>query len=104
MPIPASQERTANTLSVVIPALNAARPLAATLAALGDGADEVVVVDGGSGDATREIAIQAGAAVCSAARGRGTQLSKGIVAATGNWLLLLHADTRLQPGWAPVAR
>lgn len=88
----------------MIPALNAARFLPATLAALGSGADEVVVVDGGSGDATRDIAADAGAMVCAAPRGRGIQLSQGIAAATGNWLLLLHADTCLQAGWEPAAR
>jgi rSAM/selenodomain-associated transferase 2 len=98
------QEQSANRLSVVIPALNAARFLPATLAALGSGADEVVVVDGGSGDATRDIAADAGAMVCAAPRGRGIQLSQGIAAATGNWLLLLHADTCLQAGWEPAAR
>jgi len=98
------QEQSANRLSVVIPALNAARFLPATLAALGSGADEVVVVDGGSGDTTRDIAAEAGAMVCAAPRGRGIQLSQGIAAATGNWLLLLHADTCLQAGWEPAAR
>jgi len=98
------QEQSANRLSVVIPALNAARFLPATLAALGSGADEVVVVDGGSGDTTRDIAAEAGAMVYAAPRGRGIQLSQGIAAATGNWLLLLHADTCLQAGWEPAAR
>ncbi len=98
------QEHSVNRLSVVIPALNAARFLPATLAALGSGADEVVVVDGGSGDATRDIAADAGAVVCAAPRGRGIQLSQGIAAATGDWLLLLHADTCLQAGWEPAAR
>lgn len=88
----------------MIPALNAARFLPATLAALGSGADEVVVVDGGSGDTTRDIAAEAGAMVYAAPRGRGIQLSQGIAAATGNWLLLLHADTCLQAGWEPAAR
>jgi rSAM/selenodomain-associated transferase 2 len=85
-------------VSVVIPTLNAATTLPSTLAALGPVAD-CVVVDGGSHDATRSIATAAGARVLSAPRGRGEQLAAGIEAATGAWLLLLHADTRLDPRW-----
>ncbi len=90
-------------VSVVIPALNAATTLPATLAALGSVAD-CIVVDGGSHDATIAIATQAGARVLSAPRGRGMQLVVGIKAATQAWLLLLHADTRLKPGWDLAAR
>jgi rSAM/selenodomain-associated transferase 2 len=91
-------------LSVVIPALNAATTLPATLAALGDAAGEVVVVDGGSGDATSSVAAALGARVLAAPRGRGGQLAAGVAAARGAWLLLLHADTCLAPGWAAAAR
>jgi rSAM/selenodomain-associated transferase 2 len=91
-------------LSVVVPTLNAASSLPATLAALGDAADEVVVCDGGSGDATAEVAASLGVRVVAAARGRGSQLAAGIAAARGDWLLLLHADTRLAPGWETAAR
>ncbi len=91
-----------NMLSVVIPALNAAASLPATLASVA-GADEVVVVDGGSDDATTDLAVNLGARVMSAPRGRGAQLAAGVAAARGEWLLLLHADTRLAPGWRQAA-
>jgi rSAM/selenodomain-associated transferase 2 len=89
-------------LSVVIPTLNAATSLPATLTSVA-GADEVVVVDGGSDDGTADIADALGARVMSAPRGRGAQLVAGVASARGEWLLLLHADTRLEPGWRQVA-
>jgi rSAM/selenodomain-associated transferase 2 len=85
-------------LSVVIPTLNAEPTLAATLGSI-RGADEVVVVDGGSSDGTSELAAKLGARVLRAPAGRGGQLAAGVAAARGDWLLLLHADTRLTPGW-----
>ena len=85
-------------LTIVIPALNAAASLGACLAAL-DGADEVLVVDGGSTDDSAGIAERAGARIVAAPRGRGTQLRAGGEAALGDWLLFLHADTRLGAGW-----
>lgn len=85
-------------LSVVIPALNASRSLAGTLASVAE-ADEIVVVDGGSDDGTAELAASLGARVISAPRGRGSQLAAGAAVARGDWLLLLHADTRPGPGW-----
>jgi rSAM/selenodomain-associated transferase 2 len=89
-------------LSVVIPTLDAAATLAGCLAAL-DEADEIVVADGGSRDATRDIAAAAGARLVPAPRGRGSQLRAGVEAAHGDWLLFLHADTGLAPGWRAAA-
>lgn len=94
-------------LTVVIPALNAASSLSATLdavlAARAPGEDgpclDVLLVDGGSRDATVSHARDAGAAVIEAPRGRGNQLAAGGAAAGGDWLLFLHADTRLPRGW-----
>jgi len=85
-------------LSIVIPALNASATIGPCLAALG-GADEIIVVDGESTDDTAQIASQAGAKIITAKRGRGSQLRAGAGVASGDWLLFLHADTRLGDGW-----
>src|SRR5581483_6307593 len=59
----------------------------------------IVVADGGSRDGTARIASAAGALVIDAPRGRGSQLASGAAAASGDWLLFLHADCRPGPGW-----
>lgn len=83
-------------LSVVIPCLNEADRLPQTLArveAEGDGC-EVVVVDGGSSDGTREVAAAHPAVrLVRAPRSRGVQLNAGAGAARGRSLFFLHADT-----------
>jgi len=85
-------------LSVVIPTFNAAATLRDCLARLAEVRD-VVVVDGGSGDGTQALAEAAGARLVLSDKGRGAQLRLGAEAAKGDWLLFLHADTRLGPGW-----
>ena len=85
-------------LSVVIPALDAGTTLGGCLEAL-EGAGEVVVVDGGSNDDTAAVAARHGAKLVNSPRGRGTQLRVGAAASKGEWLLFLHADTRLGEGW-----
>ncbi len=85
-------------ISVVVPVLNEADGIAATLAALaplrGRG-HEVIVVDGGSSDGTAAIARPAADRVASAPRGRSKQMNAGAALARGEVLLFLHADTRL---------
>jgi rSAM/selenodomain-associated transferase 2 len=92
-------------LSIIIPTLDAAATLEATLAALGEapGETEVVVVDGASGDASRDLALGHGARLTQATGGRGAQLAAGAAMARGDWLLFVHADTVLGPGWGAAA-
>ncbi len=93
-------------LSVVIPTLDAEEELAGALDSLVEAEaliGEVVVADGGSADGTRALAASRGARVVAAPPGRGAQLAAGANAATRPWLLFLHADTRLAPGWSRVA-
>ncbi|MBY6057323.1 TIGR04283 family arsenosugar biosynthesis glycosyltransferase [Leisingera daeponensis] len=92
-------------VSIVIPTLNAEAELPAALEHLMEGLAaglirELVISDGGSADATRAIAQAAGAEWISGAPSRGGQLRRGCAAAQGEWLLVLHADTHLEPGWA----
>ena len=83
-------------ISVIIPALNEERGLARTIeSCTGDAVCEVLVVDGGSSDATCAVAERSGARVLSAPRGRARQLNAGAAEAVGDVLLFLHADTTL---------
>lgn len=84
-------------VSIIIPTLNEASVLAPTLERVGEqtGSYEVLVVDGGSTDATVSIARDWGATVLRASRGRARQLNRGAESASGPRLLFLHADTLL---------
>jgi rSAM/selenodomain-associated transferase 2 len=85
-------------LSIVIPVLNEAERIGASLAALAPlrrRGHEVIVADGGSADATRELAAPLCERVVSSPRGRGAQMNAGARFATGDALLFLHADSAL---------
>ncbi len=84
-------------LTIVIPTLNAGGSLGPCLSALGEA--DLLVVDGGSTDDSVDVARRAGAHVLTAPPGRGSQLQAGGAAASGDWLLFLHADTKLGAGW-----
>ncbi len=92
-------------VSVIIPALNEAAHLSATLAAVTrDSPHEVIVVDGGSTDGTPEIARKRDALVLTAPRGRAPQMNFGASVATGEYLLFLHADTLAPAGYPALVR
>ena len=93
---------TAMRISVIIPTLNERHrigPLIARLRESGGENVETVVADA-SADGTAEAARAVGARVVACARpGRGRQLHEGALAATGDVLLFLHADTELPASW-----
>jgi len=85
-------------ISLVIPVLNEASAIVAALAALAPmrmRGHEVIVVDGGSEDGSRELAAPLADRTIVAPRGRARQMNAGAVAAGGEALVFLHADTRL---------
>ena len=87
-------------LSIVIPCLDEAAGILATLQSLQPlrrNGHEVIIVDAG-GDGTREIAGPFADRVLRAPRGRAVQMNRGATVATGDVLLFLHADCRLPPG------
>ena len=85
--------------SVVIPALNEEAALGETLASVrAEAPHEIIVVDGGSSDATRSVAAAHADRVLEGVRGRAAQMNLGAAAATGDALLFLHADCQLEAG------
>ena len=85
-------------VSVIIPALNEEERIAEAVKSA-NGA-EVIVVDGGSSDRTARFATAAGARVLLCEPMRARQLNRGAEAASGEWLIFLHADTTLPTGYA----
>jgi len=85
--------------SIIVPVLDEAAGIRAALAALqawrAAARAEVVVADGGSGDATRELAAPLADRVITAPRGRAAQMNAGARASSGEVLVFLHADTLL---------
>ncbi len=85
-------------LSIIVPTLDEAAGIGASLAALQPlraAGHEVIVVDGGSGDGTPARARAHADRVLAAPRGRASQMNAGAAAAAGDVLVFLHADTRL---------
>jgi len=94
-------------LSVVIPTLNTQHVLPSTLESLMEGVfagvmGDLVIVDGGSTDATINIAKEVGATFLETKPLRGGQIFAGVSACKCDWVLILHADSRLSQGWAEL--
>jgi uncharacterized protein len=99
------QDNTTPKISAIVPVLNEAATLEKTLQCLQNATNvEVIVVDGGSRDRTREIAENLGGTVRSTTPGRARQMNVGAEAATGEILLFLHGDTQLPVGFEKMVR
>lgn len=95
-------------ISVVIPTLDSAAPLSATLTSLVPAAvdaivREVVVVDGGSRDTTLIVADDAGAKVVRRNGDLHSRIAVGCVVAKGPWLLVMSPGVQLASDWAAAA-
>ena len=94
-------------VSVIIPVLRDADSLAALLGVLHPTTQvEVIVANGDAGDPALELVRRAWPVVqwVDGPPGRGRQMNAGAECATGQWLLFLHADARLEDGWLDEIR
>ena len=94
-------------ISIIIPTLNEAEALPATLAAVragtADAESEIIIVDGGSPDTTLELGRAGGClGVLSSRAQRAVQMNEGAARARGDVFLFLHADTLLPSGALPA--
>lgn len=91
-------------ISIILPTYNEADGLADVLRSVQGDDIETIVADGGSDDATREIAAACGARVVQSPKGCSRQMNAAAAVATGGILLFLHADTRLPTDFAGHVR
>jgi rSAM/selenodomain-associated transferase 2/rSAM/selenodomain-associated transferase 1 len=96
---------TGESLTIIIPTLNEEARLPFLLEHLKPcKPHEIIIADGGSHDRTIEIAERAGVRVVHAAKGRASQMNLAAAAATGEFLLFLHADTIPPPDCPSIIR
>lgn len=94
-----------NKISIIIPTYNEQANIRDAIACTQPSSNvELIVVDGGSQDETVSIAKSLNVKVITCDPGRATQMNTGAMAASGDILLFLHADTRLPPGFDQMIR
>ena len=88
------------TISAVIPAINEENYLGRCIDSVKNRKPvaEIIVADGGSDDKTRQIALDKGCQVVESSAGRGIQIREGIKAASGDVIIVLHADCVVAKG------
>lgn len=94
-------------LSIIIPTLNEAKNLPLLLSDLAEIREkaEILIIDSNSKDATKDIAsIYSTKYFNTSNKNRGLQLNIGAKEAMGDWLLFIHADSRLNPKWSEVLK
>jgi rSAM/selenodomain-associated transferase 2/rSAM/selenodomain-associated transferase 1 len=97
------EESDLGRVSIIIPALNEAVHIAASIASARHGQPhEIIVADGGSTDGTADLAREAGAIIINSSPGRARQMNAGAARAAGNSFLFLHSDTLLPPDYLPT--
>ena len=94
-------------ISIIIPTINEANnlPLLLSDLSINNEEGEILIVDSGSKDKTIDVANIYGAKVYkSKERNRGLQLDMGAKNSKGEWLIFLHADTRLNHDWLTTTK
>jgi len=87
---------TSTGVSIIVPLLNEEAVAEKLMNQLEQsGAEQIIIVDGGSSDSTRELVRAAGYTVVESAAGRAKQMNAGAKLANQRMLLFLHADTKL---------
>lgn len=99
-----SNRALAESITLIIPALNEANQIGRSLHPLRSLDLEIILVDGGSRDDTRRIARDYGIQVVKSPPGKAAQMNRGAELAQGSILLFAHADTRLPDGFIPLIR
>ena len=92
-------------ISIVIPTLNSQKTIKKTFVSLLEGIEaglirELIVVDGGSTDETKEIVVGYGGKFISCKESRGLQICIGVKLAQGDFIFILHSDSVLQADWS----
>ncbi len=92
-------------ISIVIPTLNSQKTIRKTLLRLFEGIEadmvrELIVVDGGSSDKTKDIVLACGGKFITSKASRGFQLSTGVNLAQGEFVFVLHSDSVLEIDWS----
>jgi len=101
-----NQSMASHELSIVIPVLNDTEPLRRLLTTIpADPQVDIVVVNGGAAEERlNAICRRPDLRLLTSAPGRGHQMNVGASAASGRWIVFLHADTRLPPQWSDEIR
>ena len=83
-------------VSIIVPLLNEEATVNELINELEEyGAEQIIIVDGGSADSTKELVLSTGYQVIDSPAGRAKQMNAGAKVANQPWLLFLHADTKL---------
>jgi rSAM/selenodomain-associated transferase 2 len=102
---PTADASRTDRISVIIPTLNEAGAIAGAIASARQGRNVgIIVADGGSRDATADIAVSLDAQWIVSNPPRAVQMNAGAARADGGIVLFLHADTRLPEGYDRAVR
>ncbi len=84
-----------NKITIIIPTLNASKTIRSTLRSVSKDFTNIIIVDANSEDNTIQIAKKYKVKIIKSTANRGKQLHLGALSSNTDWILFLHADTKL---------